>query len=51
VGNRKEERRENVCADEITKQLQCSEGKNGVAGHGEKRKSKAEIKKIVLNHN
>lgn len=41
----------NVCADEITKQLKCSEDKKSVLGHGEKRKSNAEIKKFFLSHN
>jgi len=40
-----------MCADEITKQLKCSEDKKRVLAHGEKRKGNAEIRKIFLNHN
>jgi len=40
-----------VCADEITKQLKCSEDKMRRLGQGEKRNGNVEIRKIFLNLN
>jgi hypothetical protein len=41
----------NVCADEITKQLKCSEDNKTALGQGENTGGNTEIKKIFLNHN